>query len=536
MKQLPGTQETPSVHSRGQVLAITGLFLAVLIGFTALAIDYGTYLLARRSYQNVADAAAIAGSIYMQRPIDATKRTNARTAAWESLKAALNIPDAMPTSAQLNAGVAVTGGYTVWISTPPTDAGSNYRGDSNISGGASVFVQVLRDNPSFLARFFGITGKTIDGWATAGNQPSRWAVLALCTPAGPCPANVESIVLAGTNTTLTVVDGDMGSNWGFRINGNGPDRLRLPGDSKAYIEPLVPGYCGPSTFLCYPNPNVSNGAGTAKLVQTLPSLVADPAYPLPAWIDDTGGATPAVPWRGNANHDVTIPNGSGTVQNAASTSVNCTAASPRIGPGRYRDLDIRANSCVILDPKLMLTNGQRPGIFVITRNFNIGNSTFVIGDGVSIFWTSGAGAFNPSGGIVINNGNAGIPGLPAGEEKQGAWTSKGVATWTAANAAGNTSWVTPPTPDVGIAFYVRPPGSGTTTIFNMSGQTPLIFRGILYGPKDNVGIAGAGNQAAVGQIVGWTVTYNGNSTITQTFDGPADAFSFLLEPRTGQPD
>ena len=93
--------------SRGQVLAITGLFLAVLIGFTALAVDYGTYLLARRNYLNVADAAVIAGSAYMSRPISNAKRDQARVAAWESLKAQLNLSDAMPTTAQLNAGVEI---------------------------------------------------------------------------------------------------------------------------------------------------------------------------------------------------------------------------------------------------------------------------------------------------------------------------------------------------------------------------------------------------------------------------------------------
>ena len=509
--------------------------MAVLLGFTALAVDYGTYLLARRHYQNVADAAAIAGSTYMSRPITAAKQNQARTAAWTSLQTQLNFTDAEPSAAQLLGGYVVSNGWTVWIATPPTAAGANYRGDANISGSSSVWVQVQKPNPSFLASYFGVGGRNIDGWATAGNQPSRWAVLALCTSAGPCPANVESIVLAGTNTTLRIIDGDMGSNWGFRINGNGPNRLQLPGDSRAYIAELVPAYCGASTFLCYPNPNVSDGSGTAKLVQTLPAIVADPAYAVPTWIDETTGLTPAVPWRGDASHDVIVPNGTGTVTNPAGTNVGCAGGFTRIGPGRYRDLDIRANSCVILDPTLGLTNGQRPGIYVITRNFDIGNGSFVIGDGVTIFWTNTANDFNPGGGIVINNGNASQAGIPAGDAKFGAWTSKGLTTWTVADLAGTTTWTTPPTTDPGIAFFVRA-GASTTTTFNMSGTSPLMFKGILYGPKDNVGVSGSGSQAAVGQIIGWTVTYNGNTTITQQFDGPAEAVSLLLEPRTGQPD
>jgi len=521
-------------RSRGQVLAITGLFMAVLLGFTALAVDYGTYLLARRHYQNVADAAAIAGSAYMSRPMTAAKQDQARLAAWTSLQTQLNFSDPMPASAAtLAGGVAVSGGWTVWIATPPTAAGAAYRGDPNVSGSSSVWVQVEKENPSFLARYFGVGGRNIDGWATAGNQPTRWAVLALCTQAGPCPANVESIVIAGTNTQLRVVDGDMGSNWGFRINSNAANRLQLPPDSRAYIAELVPSYCGPSTFLCYPNPNISDGSGTAKQVQTLPAMIDDPAYPLPAWIDDT---VSAVPWRGDpTNHDVTVPNGTGTITNATGTNVGCAGGFMRIGPGRYRDLTVRANSCVILDPTFGLTPGQQPGIYVVTRDFDIGNDSFVIGDGVTIFWTDTAADFNPGGGIVINTGNASQAGIPAGEEKYGAWTSGGIATWTAADLASATNWTTPPTADPGLAFYVRA-GAGTTSIFNMSGTSPLMFRGILYGPKDNVGVSGSGAQAAVGQIIGWTVTYNGNTTITQLFDGPAEALSLLLEPRTGQPD
>ncbi len=518
--------------ARGQVLAITAVFFAVLIGFAALAIDYGTYLLARRHYQNIADRGAIAGAFYMQRPLDNAKQSSARTAAWESVKAALGISDSMPNVPALNGGAGVSGGWTVWISTPATDAGSNYPGDAQLSGGTSVFVRVDRQNPSFLSQFFGITGRTIRGWATATAQDARWAVLGLCTSAGPCPANVESIVLAGTNTTLRVIDGDMGSNWGFRINSNAADRLQLPGDARAYIAEIVPTYCGASTFLCYPDPNVSDGSGTSKPVGTLPAIILDPGYPVPSWIDDS---VTSVPWRGDLNNDATIPNGSGTIQNASGTNVGCSPASPRIGPGRYRDIDVRANSCVILDPTLGLTPGQRPGIFVITRNFNIGNGSFVIGDGVTIFWTSNANLFNPSGGIVINNGNADIAAIPSGEDKYGAWTTKGVTTWTAADSLGATSWVTPPTNHPGLAFYVRT-GAGISTIFNMSGTTPLIFQGVLYGPRDNIAVAGSGSQAAVGQIVGWTVTYNGNTVITQTFDGPTEGQPLLIGPRTGQPD
>jgi hypothetical protein len=536
LRKVAGTDNAGPV--RGQVLAIFALFLIVLLGFTALAVDYGTYLLARREYQNVADAGALAGTSYLIRPLTAAKHNDARAAAWEAVKDKLGLTlSPAPNAAQLAAGVT-SDGWSVWIATPPTDAGSDYFGDSSISGASSVYVRVERDNPAFLSRIFGINGRRIHAWATAGNQPARWAVIALCPRNGACPPSVESLALSGANTVLRVVDGDLGGNWGFKINSNADDRLQLPGDSQAYF---VDTTCGPFRFLCYPAANVSDGSGTAKRVRVLAAPVEDPNYPEPSWIDDF---TTAVPWRGDINHDVTIPNGSGTVQNAAGTNVGCSPGSPRIGPGRYRDLDIRANSCVILDPTYNqlapgtpLQAGQHPGIFYITRNFNIGNNSFVIGDGVTIFFANNATPFNPGGGIVINNGNAAIAGIPAGSEKFGAWTTLGNPTWTTSDGINPPTWIAPGTRERGVAFYVRrASGSTHTAIFNMSGTSPLMFKGILYGPTDNVNISGSGLQAAVGQIIGWTVGYNGNTTITQVWDGPDDTRAYLLEPRTGQGD
>lgn len=534
MRRIRGSDHATA--ARGQVLALFALFLIVLLGFTAIAVDYGTYLLARREYQNVADAGAIAGAAYMTRPLTPAKEADARAAAWEAVRTKLGL-SGTPNEAQLNAGWT-EGEWTVWVSTPASDAGADYLGDSSITGNASVYVRVQKPNPSFLGRFFNYNGRTIRGWATAGNLPSRWAVLALCPRNGDCPSSAESVALSGTNTVLKVIEGDLGSNWGLKINSNAADRLQLPGDSQAYLEDIT---CGASRFLCYPNPNVSDGSGTGKRVRVLPDLVQDPNYPEPSWIDDGT----AVPWRGNGNNDVNIPNGSGTVQNATGADVDCSPTSPRIGPGRYRDIDIDANSCVVFDPTYNqaapgtpLPLDQRPGIYVITRNFDIGNDSFVIGDGVTIFWTNSANPFNPSGGIVVNQGNDGSSVVPANEWKYGAWTTLGNPTWTTADGVATPAWITPAsTRERGIAFYVRrASGSTHTAIFNMSGTSPLMFKGILYGPTDNVNVSGAGSQAAVGQIIGWTVGYNGNTTITQLFDGPDDARAYLLEPRTGQTD
>src|SRR5689334_16709151 len=81
----------------GQVLVLFALILVVLLLVSALAVDYGGWLVARRNYQNVADAASLAGAQQLSRPFGATcasggsKNFCARVAAWDSLKAALNL-------------------------------------------------------------------------------------------------------------------------------------------------------------------------------------------------------------------------------------------------------------------------------------------------------------------------------------------------------------------------------------------------------------------------------------------------------------
>lgn len=519
-------------EERGQVLAIVALFLIVLLGFTALAVDYGTYLLARRQYQNIADAASLAGSVHMARPITFQDHADARLAAWESLRREMGLTFPLLGGAPPTADTGPTSpyqesGWSIWVDVPPTAAGSAYPGDSSISGDTSVFVRVERENPAFLARFFGIDGRVIRGWATAGNAPSRWAVIALCGRNGNCPASVESIKISGSTTSLRVINGDVGGNWGLRIDSNSDDRLQLPDDSQVY---LVDTTCGPSRYLCYPAANVSDGLGTAKRVRTASAPIEDPNYAEPPWLTAT-----AVPDRGNVGGPPGSPLTGGSVTDPTGLGVGCTPGSPAIGPGRYGNIRIGQGSCVILDPTLDLLPGQRPGIFYITGQLEINQDSFLIGDGVTLFLDSGMSPFDPVGGLVLNHGNGNTNGIPVDEEKYGAWTTKANATWTAADAAGFTSWVSPGVSEVGIAIFVRRSAT-PTTVFNMSGSSPLLFNGILYGPDDNVGISGSGTQAAVGQIIGWTVTYSGNTVIEQIYDGPDDARSFLLEPRTGQPD
>jgi hypothetical protein len=80
----------------------------------------------------------------------------------------------------------------------------------------------------------------------------------------------------------------------------------------------------------------------------------------------------------------------------------------------------------------------------------------------------------------------------------------------------------------------RDPGcySGTTPIdsagcnvtanktVGLAGSGRLAVAGVVYGPSDNMAINGnSSQQSTVGQIVSWTVTYTGGSTLEQTYPG-----------------
>src|SRR4029078_12645026 len=81
---------------RGQVLVLFALFLLMLLGISALAIDYASWLVVDRSLQNTADHAALAGASEFEDRTGGTncagvKCYNARAQAWTSLNDELNL-------------------------------------------------------------------------------------------------------------------------------------------------------------------------------------------------------------------------------------------------------------------------------------------------------------------------------------------------------------------------------------------------------------------------------------------------------------
>jgi Putative Flp pilus-assembly TadE/G-like len=547
-------------ESRGQVLALFALFLVVLIGATAVTVDYGTWLKSRRDYQNVADAAVLAGGGFLSRPIDATKREHARRAAWDSLNAQLNLNiqpadlDTLDNSDTPEGTPWLADGYRLWVSTPPIGAAAKYPGIFRGGNDRYLFAWVEKDNASFFSRIFGQGERTVSAWATAGVFPAQYAVITL-RQNGQGPVSAPSdIDLDGNGTVLKVNDGDVGGNWGMKLTA--ASSLWLTGDADAYLVDYLS--CGNS---CWSPNQVSSGplSFTVEAPQQLPNIIDDPAYPLPSvltGVPATGG-TAAVP-KAIGTEIGPPPSAFGDVSITKGTilGAGCSADSPRIGPGWYDDIDV--SGCLILDPvhnyadpndadddgdfvETDVPQGQQAGIFYITGTLNVNNNSLVVGDGISLVLreTSNQPALqvNGDGAVDINTGVTGVNRKKAAFKTDGSYsytfnTTLNVWEYTANNLDKST---------VGVAVYaVKPDQTGNTTpdastnLIKVAAGAALAWQGILYAPRDNIVLSGQPSHDDIGQFICWTVKIAGGTTINQTYDGPGEAAPRLVEPRLGQ--
>jgi hypothetical protein len=352
------------------------LFLLVLLGVSALAIDYASWLLTDRSLQNFSDHAALAGaSAFDDRTISSAncsgglgqpKCYDARKQAWASLSNELdlnlsatiisclatqgglggNSPNVGETdSSRANAG-GCTGesvvdfkGHTLWVATPPPNDGSylNYDGRYAQNYGI-VWVRVDRPVRSFVGGALGIQPKPRTGWATAGALPADFALETFCrnniAPESGVCVNSAGVTVDGQGG-IRLLRGDVGSNESLTISaatGNG-----------AIIETgnmfLVNRVCSNGTWSCPGNPQDPYG-GIVNGEPSLGGAIMKNAFymaPLPVpqfqspvdGVDHSANCTASdvattlcVPWAGQGTLDSP---GDWTCSTSLSTPVRCGA-------------------------------------------------------------------------------------------------------------------------------------------------------------------------------------------------------------------
>jgi Carboxypeptidase regulatory-like domain/Putative Flp pilus-assembly TadE/G-like len=325
---------------KGQILILFAFILVALLVVSALAVDYGGWLLARRTYQNVADAAALAGVSQLTTPISelscplagsgGSKNACAREAAWQSLKDSLGLPSSFdPGGVALGPDFTipvVSNGYKMWVASPPSDAGAKYPG--SVSNVHTIFVWVEKVQSANLSHIVIPNGENVSAWATAGRIAQNFAFVGLCYQSAPrigsdCHTGTGEDVTIDGGSTVVVHTGDMGVNTWVKTAGTNA-YLALGTDSGAYMGKF-------ST--CW-------SAGTAcQLIQWIdpPGVIGGPeaAIPLGPQIQDPGYPEPPI-------NGTTMPwqcGGSGAIAMSS---------------------DPQANTAVVQDPLIKLTSAVMP--------------------------------------------------------------------------------------------------------------------------------------------------------------------------------
>jgi Flp pilus assembly protein TadG len=326
--------------ARGQVLIIFALFLLVLLGASALAIDYASWLVVDRNLQNTADHASLAGaSVFTDRSggtnCSGNKCFNARAQAWTSLNDELNLGLTSPEIATLaatdtgstgqasitRAGNPYSLKHTIWVTTPPpsyaayTAAGGRYAQNQGV-----VFVRVDQAVPSFLGGVIGVQPKPRAGWATAGALPSGLALQTFCrnniAPQSGVCENSAGLTIDGQGG-IRLLSGDIGSNESLKVTANTGQGVVLD-DGNTFV---VNGTCQSSTWRCPNGPpslgGISDSTGAGKNAFYMAPLPV-PQYESPldyaslsicsdtaTWNDTTSPNyhVPCVPYRNQSSPD-----------------------------------------------------------------------------------------------------------------------------------------------------------------------------------------------------------------------------------------
>jgi hypothetical protein len=362
------------MKDRGQALVLFVLFLLVLLGVSALAVDYANWLLIDRSLQNTSDHASLAGaSVFRetlgttnckQAPGDPACKTAARTLAWTSLNDELDlglsptdignlvIDDSPPEG-------NVVGTHTIWVSVPPPATSSGHQEYRAVGGRLAnqqgiVFVRVDQPTRAYFAGALGIQPGPRTGWATAGILPNDFALEIFCkdrtNPAGSASTCVSKGVGIEGQGGITLIRGDIGSNQSLQVTASTGQGVILQ-DGNVFIANVADS-CGASTWNCPPATlgGISDGLGNAKDAFYIPPNpyipFSSPLNPGSATGDSTvtncasADATHlCVPFQGNGSHDWWCDNGDlnnlcGEPCDAAVTG-SCVAVTPASN-GRIR--------------------------------------------------------------------------------------------------------------------------------------------------------------------------------------------------------
>lgn len=459
----------PNRRDRGQTLVIFTLFLIVLLAIGALVFDVGQSLSERRSRQDVADAAALAGARYL--PVSQAKAE----------QAAIDL-------AKQNGYEDGVNGMTVTVSVPP--------GPETKFAGLPGYIEV-QISGSRAASFSGVIGITewkVGALAVAANQAgvaAPYAMLALD------PTACKSAKFSG--------NGDLDVSGSIQVNSEcEPNALNVSG--KTSVTVAADASCnihgewdqdGTKAELTCPG-GVNEGAPVVP--DPLADLIAPPVPPL---------ANPVVPI---SSGGLSIPTGCpgsdapATAEDPATCSFTSSYKDTmwRLSPGYYPGgISVQAGT-ILLSPGIYYLGGggfQANGTEAFVISVDAGATAATLGGGVLLYNSEDSSIDHPTGvaaisPITLNGSEAKIQLLPLDIGSR---------------------W------DGLVIFQDRsfPPSESPTITINGDGAL-LSVTGTLYAPTALVKVTGSDGSAVTTQVIANQFDVTGNGSFTVNYD--ADSY------------
>lgn len=546
-----------STREGGQALPLFALFLVVLLGFSALAIDVSRKYSALRTYRAIADAASLAGAQDLQVPgsrlVTSDDRKTARTHAMNSVTSQLGITGTLPGTCDTTLSdvdvtdACVLPGTTFHVS---IKAGV-YAGQTSaivcVSCDPARSVQVGVRNASFplsFTRVFGQSEWNVGVTSVAGLAWSKsYAVVTLRPPEKTGSTfDVKDIKLDG-GTHVTVSNGDVATNADMVYTGSGTWLQVDPGFGMYFANPAGgPGWVPPPAatriFDYVDDPNYTYPAMQGILGSSLcqsPLVGTDCA---PTFNDASKslclGPDPLSPCT-RADLD---PSSCGAELTYLKTSVYTFMATQMADtvycykPGIYdpssnpKLLTVAGGDVVLLMPGAYYFTGSYGGLQIQNPGRLLGGYRpsvpgvalmFNECDNQCVFEGTGAETIALNVGTKFPPGTSGMSATAANDWNNDPVQTSGPGSPTPAIlmtllVIKDPACYVPPFPDQEPAAC----NANKNTTLKVAGGGSLAIEGVQYAPTDNVAITGGSfGTGQVGQIWAWTLDYKGGTQINQ---------------------
>jgi len=525
--------------SRGQVLIIVALGLTVLLLIAGLVLDYGVWLVDQRRMRNAADGGAQAGvSELIQKPITAQKQQNAAEHALEYINDRLSL--GISTSDMYSAAThalndadglskndvtSYTGDDRIVIRTP-VDGSVSCTGSA--WGERAVTVRIYHQSPRFLSSLiFGGT-QAVNACATAAVQNVGYAVAVLKPNDGVQPNGPNlTMKLGGQSSFVRICGGDVGINSMFNGGPLPPPNSNVQPAYVKFLKPNSDPACATDDDnrmrIMVDNPSPPTWSVTSKQVRTegATSAEIDDIYWAPVHLQNYI----QIPTWGQSNYaslnDALAPTQRLRASDPGTGSCTAPSGYDAVAPGKYSL--IQTGTSVGQYAQRWLC----PGVYHFvpsngTQGVQLGSGTTLAGQGVTLVFETGPNHNQDDSVLSVQSGSslllnsAGAPGTRAD------------APWRTGD----------PRHDVPLTIWIKPDSScpalpttscSSSSVFQMGSGSGIDVRGVIFGPTDDMKIAGSGTHHGAGEVWAWTIEYLGNSQLDQIYEGPDEGYPLLVE-------